>query len=429
MSLKPIVLLFAALSVLGSHALTLEELEKSYDQKLTEVRLKKEKSLASLNEGYLDALTRIEAKYQRAGRLDEVLLVKDETKDISEGKWPLAALPREISLDVAAPRKIYLKKRIGIEQDAARKAVDTADRMLELLDQRAASLTKEGDLQQALLARQIKSEIEKDADLISARKLLDNVMSDGISRPAIQIRRYGDNREVIVRYDISGKISPDSPISNVAEAEKNIGDTTAKVLGEFLGAEGYDADPFQLMHKTFDGTDAKPVVLARIIPTFQSRIAEDSGLALSIDPKEDGNWYVAIPRVTPPASTPGTVRVTCRYFVPRENKEVVGFFLSGTTLDQRGKWTTVETLAQSRADSEEPSGIMIYFKSGAEGGKIINPAKASLEKVYLHSIIAEQIKFSAFLVKRFGENGVIAETFDNPAKQPVFAKNGEFVTE
>ena len=99
-------------------------------------------------------------KYQRAGRLDEVLLVKDEIKNISDGKWPLLALPKKISLEVAEPRKLYLKKRIKIEQNAARETAKTADKMLALLEKQAVNLTKKGDLQQALLARQIKDDIE-----------------------------------------------------------------------------------------------------------------------------------------------------------------------------------------------------------------------------------------------------------------------------
>ncbi|MDE0836330.1 MAG: hypothetical protein OSA84_08270 [Akkermansiaceae bacterium] len=389
--------------------------------------MEKDKSLIGLSEGYLGALARIMTKYQRAGHLDEVLLVKDEMKDISNGKWPLLALPKKISLEVAEPRKLYLKKRIEIDQNAARQTAKTADKMLALLEKQSVNLTKAGDLQQALLARQIKADIESNPTLASSRKLLVNVMTDGRSKPALRIRRYGDNIEMIVRYDMRGKVSMDSPVSNVEEKDKTVGDTTATVLGEFIGTEGYNVTPLRLINKTFDGKDPSPIALARIIPTFQSNISENTGVGLSIDPKEEGNWYIRIPRVNPPASAPGTIRISCRYFVPKDNKEIVGFLLSGTELNQRGKWATGETITQSQPDSEEPSNGIIYFLFGAESGEKINLAKASLEKVYLHSIKAEQIKFSAFVVQRLGANGVITETFEDPAKQPRFATNGELL--
>ena len=426
------ILLLAALSALPASALTLGELEKSYDDKQSEIRLEKDKSVDGLKQSYLGALARIMTKYQRAGRLDEVLLVKDEMKDISNEKWPLLALPKKISLEVAAPRKIYLKKYIEIGQNAARQTAETADKMLALLEKQAVNLTKKDDLQQALLARQIKADIESDTKLTDARKLLANVMTDGRSKPALRIRRYGDNIEVLVRYDARGKVSPDSPISNVKEKDKAIGDTTATVLGEFIGTEGYDIEPLTVFEQSFGQKDLGPLLMRGIVPTFKKDEAGEIGVGLSIDPLEK-NWRFGINDVAPPSSAPGTVRVSCRYFIPRKNKEILGFKFTGGVdgikldklFEKRGKWITESVEGTSAGKFGT---ILCYPLLNKTGGKA-NIAKASTEYLVLASLKVEQIKFSAFIVQRLGANGVITETFEDPTKQPKFATNGKLLTQ
>lgn len=418
-------LLFLALSAWHGYALTLDELEKSYEQKLSDVRLEKEKSLASLNEGYLAALTRIEAKYQRAGRLDEVMLTRQEIKDLTDKKWPLNALPEKISLDTAAPRKIYLKKRIEIEHQAARKTEDTADKMRELLDKKAVELTKEGDLQQALLARQIKAEIEEDDAVVGARKLLANVMTDGQSKPALRIRRFGDDIEVLVRYDMRGKISMDSPVSNVVEQDKAIGDTSAKNLGEFVGAKGYQVDRCVMFEKTFDDADLAGVFTGADAMSHPGEKGKESvGMAFSIKEKAV-NPTVRIPVTLPTGSSGGTIHITVNYFVPETNAMITGFkFVAGNSniriknFSEIGKWA--QESVSFEPDNEEDL-LRLYFSYDSKANK----AKLHEDKIILGSLKIEQIKFSAFVVQRLGDNGVITESFENPAKQPEFISNGD----
>lgn len=419
-------ILLIALTALPASALTLADLEKSYEDKRSEIRLKKDKSMDGLKKSYLGALTRIETKYQRAGRLDEILLVKDEMKDISIGKWPLLALPKKISLEVATPRNIFLTKYIEIDQTAAREAAETADKMLTLLDQQAVNLTKAGDLQQALLARQIKAEIESDATLTSARKLIANVMSDGSSRPALRIRRFGDNKEVLVRYDMRGKVSMDSPVSNVEETDKSIGNTSAKKLGEFVGAKDYEVDAYIAFEKTFDDEDLAGIAFAEIktIPKFK---AEDSlGLALSLKEKPV-NPYARIPVTLPLVTDAVSTRVTVRYFAPETNIALIGFQLTsggqrfgGEIFATQGRW--VDKIVSSGPFSED--GRLYLYLKPSDGWKGAIPVE---DKVVLGAIKIEQIKFSAFIVQRLGKNGVIAEDFKDPASQPKFIANGKLL--
>ena len=67
----------------------------------------------------------------------------------------------------------------------------------------------------------------------------------------------------------AAKVSPDSPISNVEEKDKAIGDTTATVLGEFIGTEGYDVEPLTVFEQSFGQKDLGPLLMRGIVPTFK----------------------------------------------------------------------------------------------------------------------------------------------------------------
>ncbi len=422
-------LLFVAFSALGGHALTLEELEKSYEQKLSEVRLEKEKSLADLKESYLGALARIETNYQKAGRLDELMLTREEMKHLTDGKWPLPALPEKISLDVAAPRKIYLKKRIEIEQQAARKSTDTADKMLALLDKQSVDLTKEGNLEQALLARQIKTEIESNKELGSARELLSNVMSDGTTQSVLHLRRFGDNVEVQVKHDARGQISFLSPIQNVQESDKSIGDTTAKNLGEFVGAKGYDPAPFTIYRQGGKGKEIGTLRLGGIHGGEQPMENKQSALRLSLDIKSV-NPSGSFGSVGPRTSAPGAVRARGQFLMPKSNK-----VLSGITITQGGApilyaeasqpdiWNEVDAIGESRVEHETGT-ILLYLKRRPNS----NIGDAAQDYLLIKDLHIEIVRFSAFLVRRFDKNGTELERHDTPEKQPLFIANGDFVT-
>ena len=422
-------LIFVVIAALSGHALTLEELEKSYEQKLSDVRLEKEKSLADLKESYLAALARIETKYQKAGRLDELMLTREEMKDITDGKWPLTALPEQISLDVSAPRKIYLKKRIEIEQQAARKTTDTADKMLALLDKQAVDLTKEGNLEQALLARQIKAEIESNKELGTARELLSNVMSDGTTLAVLRLRRYGDHIEVLVKHDTRGQISMLSPIQNVQESDKSIGDTTAKNLGEFVGAKGFDPDPCTLFQQGDKEKQIGNLRLSGINGREEAMENNVSALRLSLDINSKnplGSFDPSGPR----KSAPGAVRVRCHFLIPKSNKVLNGILIvqSGNRIlssdeSKPGIWNEADATGESSTE-DEGGALFIYLRSFPNS--IIGAAAD--DYVMLKDLHIEIVRFSAFLVQRFDKNGTELERHDTPEKQPLFIANGDFVT-
>ena len=420
---------FAVLLVLPCFGLTLKELETSYESKCSEIRLEKTTALESLRESYLGALRRIEAKYQRAGRLDEVLLVKHEAAAIEKAQWPLKSLPKAISLETSAPRKIYLKKHIEIEQQAAKDLAGTADTMEKALDHQVADLTKSGDLAEAKLAQQIKAEIAKDPHITSARQLLKNVRTDGSSRPALRIRRAGDNIEVLVHYDMRGKIGPESPVSNVEESDKSIGDTEAKNLGEFVGTEGYEVDPYVAMEKVFDKGELGDLTLTEVDSKLTTQYGESSGLALTL--KEAAiNPYISVPVTMTPTSTGGTTSITVRYFIPQSNKGITAFkFIQGLAggspfggqmFDKTGKWEAQTIVSEP---TSEESRLLLYLIRDAT----MKNTDLSGEPVVLGEIKIEQIAFTSYIVQRLGENRVVTEEFVNPEEQPKLTANGVLV--
>ena len=421
---KSTLILGSILTVLPCFGLTLKELETSYESKCSEIRLEKATALQSLRDSYLGALRRIEAKYQRAGRLDEVLFVKQESAAIEKGQWPLKALPNAISLETNAPRKIYLKKHIEIEQQAAKDLASTADTMEKALDLQIADLTRSGELAEAKLAQQIKAEIAKDPDITSARQLLQNVRSDGSARPALRIRRAGDNIEVLVHYDMRGKIGPESPISNVEESDKSIGDTEAKNLGEFAGVEGYDTIPRILLQEDYSDGEIGTVSFRSIEAEANFTVAEETGIKVSF-PKNPKNPYAAVGAAYPPGVSSNSLRLTCRYYVPRSNKGIVGLqftegggLFGGEKLLESGKWSEG---VLSGTSGPESTHLLMYLSKAPS--KTI--AQCMQDYLVISSLKLEQTAFSAYLMNRFSPDGAILEEHKDFATQPIFVKNGQ----
>ena len=252
-------------------------------------------------------------------------------------------------------------------------------------------------------------------------------MTDGRSKPALRIRRYGDNIEVLVRYDARGKVSPDSPISNIEEKDKAIGDTSAKVLGEFIGAKGFNVDSYVMFEKTFDDEDLAGVSTgADAVSQPGEKVKGSVGMAFSIKEKAV-NPTVLIPIRLPPKSVGGTSQMSFNYFIPDSNKAIAGFRITaggtqfgGKEFSTRGNWTKESASSESYS---EASTVYLYFIFNPKNNK----AKLHEDKIVIGSMKVEQVKFTAFIVQRLGENGVISEEFKDPASQPKFATNGELL--
>ncbi len=235
----------------SARAGALEDLQKSYNARHEAANAQRNDQLAKLDISYLAALKRHLDQTQASGELDTVLPILDEIQAVRAVKDPLPALPANAGTPLTQLRAKHRDARDQILKSHAQALVALADIMLPALKNQEVELTKAGQIADAVAAKQLRESLANDERIQAARDLLKFAAPADSARPALRLRRYGDHLEVLVFYDRRGKVSMDSPVQNVREetgAKKDLGDTQAKVLGEFVVAKGYQVDPFISCH-------------------------------------------------------------------------------------------------------------------------------------------------------------------------------------
>ena len=413
-------------------AASLDDLQQVFRAHRETANSQRDEQLGKLDTSYVGALERQLEKAKSTGKLETVIPFKDEIQAVKKNQTPLPQLTANAILELRNMRGKYLDGRDKILKDHAGIVVALTDKMEKELKSQEIALTKEGKLDAALAAKSMREELTGDAETIAARDLMKYAGQGGNGQPAYQLRRYGDNLEVLVFRDRSGKVSMDSPIENVrskSAAKKELGSTTAKVLGEFVGAKGYRGDTYVALHQVFDGKDLGKLVLSEIIPAFKQVEGGEKGLRLSMKPLAV-NPYGSFGNVLPPITTKETYRITCRYFIPKSNRAVNGFvFVHGgggaigsQTLEKTGKWETAQITAEST--HEKPD--MLFYISISQAKKDVDP---SGDSVVLGELKVEYLRFAAFIQQKFGDHGEHLEGSDDPLKQTLLISNGQFVKE
>jgi hypothetical protein len=92
----------------------------------------------------------------------------------------------------------------------------------------------------------------------------------------------------------------------------------------------------------------------------------------------------------------------------------------GGKLESAGKWVTSEVSGESSSDSP----TLLFYLTCLEGKTVVD---ATGDYIVLGEIKVEHTRFSACLQKKFGPNGAILESNDDPLKQPLYISNGAFV--
>ena len=429
-SLSLTIVLLSSLLVVGK---TVDELALAYQAKVEDLNSKRLASIENLDRGYLRRLGTLKKDVQKTGKLEAVEPIEQEIEKIKAQTWPLDPLPREIASSVKKARKLYSETRFKMEKANAEKVVDLADRMLDFLDKKKISATQVGELQEAKAARDLILSLEADATVAAARALakISNLAAGGPA--AFQIRRYGDHLEVLIHYDANGKVSLKSPVSNVIETtdgRRERGNTTAKTLGEFIGAPGYQVHPYIAFDHSF--SSKKPpegIGSGDFECKYGVPIADRNALRLelSANPK---NPNFSIANIFPPNDAAGRYRVICSYYIPQENRNFTGFSIhqnfgekvGNHIFEKKNQWVSKAVEADSY--STKPT-LRIYPKFRA--GQTI--ASGAGEAIYIESLLIEHIRFSAFIHSRFDENGELLNTFTKSADQNIFASNGKIVTQ
>lgn len=412
-----------------SAAKTVDELKVSYEVRLLAIDKEHREGVQKLVQGYLGALGRTRETLQKSGRLDDVLEVVVEEKNVRKSSWPLPVLGSKVPKALVAVRKKYENARESIEKRRAEALLEVADKMTRLLESSVVELTKAGKLADAKEARDLIAALKNDGKILNARKLLDQIRLGEEAPVALRLRRSGDGIEVLVRYNRWGKIAMDSPVENVVEItgeKKERGKTKAKVLGEFVGAEGYQAETI-VAYESDQKKITPPLRAISLGLKPNTEAGGKKGLEIRMGPKAI-NPRVEWPEVLAPVSSSGGYLLEFEYFIPSSNKKVTSFSfhhstfgrLAGEAFDKKGQWTKSSIRFQSTKESE----MMRLFIEGLNGSNRI--FDGGNEAVYLGEMKLTTVAFAGHLVENFKGGKRDGEPVVDPAKQKAIILAGEF---
>lgn len=428
-TLKKLLLVsLSVLEVLGAR--TVEELKVAYEVRMLAVGKEHQESLEKLASGYSGALNEVQKKLQDGGRLDDVLKVVEEKKKLKEQKWPLGRLDPSAPADLLRLRKIYEDSRIEADRTHAKAVIETSDRMEQLLEQLTKSLTQAGNISEARKAKDLRESIQTNPDVKAARELILRVKLNQGAPIAYRLRRSGDDLEVLVRFDKSGKVSLDSPVENTVEltgGRREKGETKAKVLGEFVGAKGYKVDPFVAYESDMD----------KIVPPLraseyrlQARTEVEGRRALQVTlPDHGDNSRVEWTGVLPPVASASYLQIDFHYFIPSSNKNLKGFELHwgfGAPIEKKlhetkGRWVSESLETESL---NEQSTLRMYGK----GYPVLNgKAMGGNEAIYLDDFKITILSFAAHLVAKYEDGKVIGPENDDPETQKAIVLAGKLL--
>ena len=427
MRLLTLLTAWITLSAANAPAQSVDQLRQSFDQRCEQAATSRDDQLDKLSKSYQAALERLLEKTKTAGNLDATLPIHQELEALKQGTATLPPLPDNVG-ELKPMRAKYLDTRQQILKTHATALVGLADKMEATLKAREAELTKSGKIADAIAARETREGLAKDPGVRSARDLLMLGGAGGKGRAALQLRRFGDNLEVVVFHDRLGKISMDSPVENVREKTgdgKELGNTKAKVLGEFVGAKGYTVDPYVAYQHTFNTKDLGGLELFEILPEFNHEVEKSKGLKLSLKPGAV-NPYGYFGKVLSGNAAKGTYRISCRYFIPKSNRALSGFRfvqsagppIGDCCFDKKGEWTIGEATS---ASSHEVDTLFLYLD--LIPGRTVADAKD--DWVALGDVKVEHLKFTAYVQQRFGDSGRPEQEQKAPLQQPIFITNGE----
>jgi hypothetical protein len=424
--------IYLTICSIGASALTLDELDSAYQAQILRVSQEKEKSLDQLRRSYLKSLGRIEIEFQKAGRLEDVLLVRKQIELVESKVWPFPRQGEGDPTQLVAGRKLYDKAHIDRVRVSSEKRVEAGKTMGNALEEQIVNLTKAGDIDQATEAKKLLEETEVDQSLRDAMDFLARAGRNSSGPPACRIRRFGDGIEVMVRYDKSGKISLESPIENVIEitgGKRERGSTKAKVLGEFVGSKGYEPDPWIVFQNDLDENYEG---LAFTSFSKQLNVKADdgeSGLEIKLIPNPV-NPHIALsnPHVLPPLQDAGTYQITCSYYLPKDNKGITGFsWYQGPALikkfifDKEGTWTT-KTVESDSINEVHQLRLYAKFKAGTA------PPAAAGDSIFLKKLQVKQTTFSTYIISKYDKYGELTESFPDSTTQKKLTLAGVLVS-
>lgn len=425
----PKAILSVGILLIGSLAArTVDELKVAYEVKILTLGRNYRTDLEKLADGYVRALDQVQEKLQKAGRLEDVLKIVEEKKDLKADRWPLAILDDSAPTDLLRFRKIYETSRIRVDREHASAVIETADKMRELLEGQMKSLTREGNIAEAKKAKELLEAIGSDEEIKAARELVQRVRLNQNAPVAYRLRRSGDNLEVLVRFDKSGKVSLDSPVENVVEitgGRADKGKTKATVLGEFVGAKGYEVDSFVSYENSND--EVEPPLNA-VSFQLESRFEYEGRKCLKITmPEKAPNPRVEWFQVLASEASASLIKIDFWYHIPKENGKVEAFSfhygmatpIERKVFDTKGRWVQ-ESLTTSSLNKWDT--LRFYVRNMSGSGKTFDGGN---ESVYLDDLRVTFLSFAAHIVERYEGGKPVGKPIEEPSAQPAFILEGK----
>jgi uncharacterized protein YecT (DUF1311 family) len=148
----------------------IDDLQKSFWDRLAAKETAKDEDLRQLNKSYEAALQRLMEDSQKTGKLDEVLILREQIANIEQDNdaAPKASEAKGVE-DMLPLREKYTETRAEILEKHATEVVALVDRANSLLEEQIIALTKAGKIGEAVKAKQTLDKIAEDKSILAAR--------------------------------------------------------------------------------------------------------------------------------------------------------------------------------------------------------------------------------------------------------------------
>jgi len=142
-----------------ANAQSLDEFQRGFTEECVGLGQERDRDLEKLATNYIKALQDLDEKTTQSGNLDAVLPVRDEIEAVEGSKWPLPFLSKTAPERLRELRDTYIEERRKIEERHSKRLGELVSKTTDLLKQREVELTKAGDVDGALAARETASAI------------------------------------------------------------------------------------------------------------------------------------------------------------------------------------------------------------------------------------------------------------------------------
>jgi hypothetical protein len=160
----------------------LDDLQANFQTRCDFAEADRDLQLKKLDASYLAALDRQVEKTRATGKLDAVIPLIEEVQAVKAGTDPLPDLPEGASLELKQMRGKHAEARAKILKSHAEAITSLADKMETALKSKEQELTKAGKFDDALAAKKMREDLEKNEAIANAKaQLKPNSSGKGIA--------------------------------------------------------------------------------------------------------------------------------------------------------------------------------------------------------------------------------------------------------